>query len=185
MKRNNTLVVSFFGGPGCSKSTFATGLFSELKWKGVNTELSMEYIKGKIYDEHKYMFSQQIYVFAKQHYSINKLLGKVDVVVTDSPYLLQCAYDKTDNKELQQLIVSEYKKLNTFNVFLCRDSSTYNPIGRNETLNEAKKVDLKIRNLLFDNNIPHIYVDSRKENINMILNEVLKKIDYKEQTCYT
>lgn len=39
------LVINFFGGPGCGKSTMASRLFSELKSKGVKCEYVTEYAK--------------------------------------------------------------------------------------------------------------------------------------------
>jgi hypothetical protein len=41
----NTLVVNLLGGPCCSKSTMASDLFANLKWKGIDCELTGEYAK--------------------------------------------------------------------------------------------------------------------------------------------
>ncbi len=37
-----TLMISFFGGPGCGKSIMAADVFAKLKWQGHTAELAFE-----------------------------------------------------------------------------------------------------------------------------------------------
>ena len=51
MDKKRCLVVNLIGGPGCGKSTTTAGLFYELKKKGYNCEMSLEFAKDKVYEE--------------------------------------------------------------------------------------------------------------------------------------
>ena len=169
----NTLVVSFFGGPGCGKSIFAADTFARLKWKGILAELVTEYAKDKVYEEATSIFDNQIYMFAKQHHRIKRVIHKTDVIITDSPFLLGVSYIKDENHYLEQLIVNEYKKLRTLNVFLKRAKSVlYETQGRHQTLEESEKIDLSVKNVLQTYKIPYIEIDTHPNNVSNIISQI-------------
>ena len=66
MDKKRCLVVNLIGGPGCGKSTTTAGLFYELKKKGYNCEMSLEFAKDKVYEESFRIIDDQIYIFGKQ-----------------------------------------------------------------------------------------------------------------------
>ena len=170
----DTLVVNLYGGPGSGKSTSAAGLFYLLKRQGVEAEIVTEYAKDLVWEDSAHKLEYQIYVFAKQLHRVHRLLGKVDVVVSDSPTLLSLVYgsDQT-SPEFKALVKSEHNKMNTFNVFTTR-VKPYNPNGRNETEEEAKIVDEKIRAVLpafdleapGDDRLPHLVFAKIMERLN-------------------
>lgn len=45
------LVVNLFGTPGAGKSTGAAYIFSELKMRGINAELVIEFAKDKVWEK--------------------------------------------------------------------------------------------------------------------------------------
>lgn len=169
----NTTMLSFFGGPGSAKSIMAAHTFALLKWKGVLAELSLEYIKTKLWENSLDVFKDQIYIFGKQYHSMFRLDGKVDVIVTDSPFLLGVIYDSTGNKHLSALIISEYKKINTINIFLERDESQYEKTGRLQDLEAAKQIDSKIITLLESSSIPYVRVKSHPDSPEIVTELVM------------
>lgn len=172
----NTLVVNFFGGPGSGKSIVAADTFAKLKWRGIVAELSNEYVKRKLWEEHVNLFANQIYIFGKQHLTIKTLLGKVRVVVTDSPFIMGCVYDTGNNIHLHKLIIEEFKKLNTYNIFLNRDMSKFETEGRFQSLNQAIEIDTKIKALLRENNIDFTEIQTCPENVEVITQRILEKL---------
>ena len=170
-----TLVINLFGGPGVGKSTLCASVFAKLKMLGVECELALEYAKDVVWEESYKKLENQIYIFGKQHARVHRLLGKVDVVITDSPLLNSIVYDKTDNIALRKLVISEFWKLNTLNFYINRKLK-YEVGGRVETLEQAIEVDKIYLNVIKDNDIEYTEiepgsVDTIVEKTMLILNE--------------
>lgn len=151
--KQKSLVVNLFAGPGAGKSTTAAGIFYDLKTRGVSCELVTEFAKDLTWEERHDTFKDQLYIFGKQFHRIFRLLGKVDVIITDSPILLTPVYDGEKRKSLEQLVVEEHHKMWTYNVFLNRKKA-FNPKGRIHDEVDAGKLDILIRNML-DKHVGH------------------------------
>ena len=82
------LVVNLFGAPGAGKSTGAAYVFSQLKIKGVNAELVTEFAKDMTWEKNKKALTNQVYMLGNQLQRIYRCQDEVDVIVTDSPILL-------------------------------------------------------------------------------------------------
>ena len=85
--------INFYGGPGTGKSTMAAKTFSWLREQGRSAELVREWIKRWVYRGRRMESFDAVYVFAQQLHAEDRLLqAGVEIVVTDSPLLLQCVY---------------------------------------------------------------------------------------------
>jgi hypothetical protein len=171
-----TLLVSFFGGPGCGKSIMAADVFAKLKWQGHTAELAFEYAKTKVWEKSINVLNNQVYVFGKQHHITNRLFGQVEFIVTDSPFLLSCIYDSNNDSNLQSLVVTEYKKINTYNFFLMRDSDKFEAGGRLQNLEESIKIDNRIIDVLNKHSIEFESIKSCPENVSVVVEKILKKV---------
>lgn len=170
---SKTLVVNLYGGPGVSKSTTRAGLFAELKYNGINCEEAPEFAKDIVWSKSISLLSNQIYLFGEQHQRVHRLLDQVDVVITDSPLLMQISYSK--NEILNQLIYHEHQKLNNLNIFLNRVKK-YNPSGRTQTEEQAREKDQEIFKLLGDYQIPFESLDGSRESIEPLFRMVMERI---------
>jgi hypothetical protein len=150
-----TLVVNMLAGPGAGKSTVAAGLFAELKLRNINAELVTEYAKDRVWEEAFRTLDNQIYMFAKQHHRIWRILGKVNVVVTDSPMLLSLHYGKDVSDTFRKLVLEEHRKTTSLNIFLER-LKPYQPIGRVQTQDEAEGIDRDIESVLIQHGIDYV-----------------------------
>lgn len=169
MKKSKTIVVNFLSGPGAGKSTMAAATFAELKWMGINCELAGEYAKDLVWEKRFKTFENQVYMFGKQHHRIHRLLGEVDVVVTDSPIILTPMYDGEKREVLTKLVMDEYAKSTNINFFIKRFKK-YNPKGRNQTEKEAKAIDKKLKDFLNEHRIEYFEVDGKRESVADIAN---------------
>lgn len=178
VKPTGTLVVNLFAGPGTGKSTTAAGAFSELKWQGVNCELVTEYAKDLTWDKRFDVLSKnQFQVFGKQLQRIIRLIGKVDVIITDSPILLSLIYKPNDlSMHYDELMLEVFNKFNNMNFFLKRQKP-YMQVGRSQTENEAKEVDNIVKDTLVKYNIQHEDVVASKENIQHIVSQILNVVE--------
>jgi hypothetical protein len=148
------LVVNFFGGPGCGKSTTAASLFSFLKMGELNVELVTEYAKDEVWNGNQYPLTFQPYVFGQQAWRIARLLNKVDIVVTDSPILLSTVYaDEKLPQSFHDFVYWQHNQFNNLNFFLKRVKK-FNPIGRHHSELESTELDAKIADKLKKLNIP-------------------------------
>lgn len=170
-----TLVVNLFAGPGSGKSTTATGVFSMLKMHGVNCEYVSEYAKDLAWENTLTVYYNQIAILGEQHRRQHRLLGKCDIMITDSPILQQCAYvDDPWYKEVCTKLFDEFENMN-FYINRVKPFSTH---GRKEgSINEAKKIDEKIKLLLKDRD--HMDFDGNFHAINIISSIVLSKLNKK------
>ena len=146
-RMKKTLVVNFFGGPGSCKSTMMAHCFAELKWKGIDCEISSEYIKEKIWEGSSSMLENQFYISAKQNHRLYNLNGKVNVILTDSPLLLGIVYAKNEPEEFKGFIIKHFNEYNNLNIFLERQDY-YNENGRIHNKEQAIKIDKEVMKLV-------------------------------------
>lgn len=182
MDGNKTIVVNLFAGPGAGKSTTCAGVFERLKLKGINCEMATEYAKDKVWEESFKTLDDQIYVFGKQLHKIKRLLGKVDVIITDSPLLFSIQYDSEHNETFRKLVIDQHERLNNLNFFIVRNDS-YQQAGRMQTLEESKGIDDSIKEILKENNVEYIVVnkDGASDVIAKMVIEKLNKLKEEKQ----
>ena len=171
-KKRNTLVVNLYGGPGAGKSTFMANLFYKLKVRGIEVEMAPEFAKDLVWEERFNYFEEQIYIFAKQLHRINRVVGKVDVCISDSPMQNSYIYLKEDNPQLKALIDKEFSKFNNMNFYI-RRGNKYVQNGRNEDESQAKEVDSKIEMLL--STLPHQVVD-RSMDTDTLVEQIIQMV---------
>ena len=171
----NTLLVNLYAGPGAGKSTGAAYIFAKLKMAGVDCEYVSEYAKDRVWQDDQFPLQHcQLYVTGKQCLKIYRLLGKVDVIVTDSPIAVGAMY--TTEKPYQDVCLYEAKKYkNTYNLFVNR-FKPYNQNGRNQTEEEAKEIDRKIKAFLTDNNLKFKEINGTEEGYNAIVKDIIERL---------
>jgi len=177
--KSGTLIVNLFGGPGTGKSTMAAGIFSELKWQGINCELATEYAKEKVWEESYSIFENQVYIFAKQLQRIMRVKDKVDVLITDSPLILIMLYNKRLSGTFDDLILEIFNSFNNKNYFLIRKKN-YIRKGRLQTLEEAEELDGLTKELLDRNGIGYDTVTGEKASTGLILNGIIENLSGKK-----
>lgn len=138
------IVVNFFGGPGAGKSTTSAHLFSLLKMSEINCELVTEFAKDLAWSESVKMLGFQPYVFGEQAWRIERLNGKVDVVITDSPLLLSSIYCQSNLPQcFHDYVLWSHNRYKTINFYINR-TKKYTMTGRNQTEAEALSIDKKV-----------------------------------------
>lgn len=153
----NTIIVNLFAGPGAGKTTCAWEIASELKKRNIQTEYVPEYAKELVWDDNRELLDgslkNQKKLFQEQNHRLARLIGKVDVVVTDAPILLNQVYLKEPDAAFQKEVLDAFHGYHNFNLFVKR-GDYYEQSGRLHTLEESKKKDQEVKALLDSN---HIY----------------------------
>lgn len=172
-------VVNLWGGPGAGKSLNAAGLFNIMKRKYIQVELVTEYAKDLVWSQRNNMFTEQDYIFAKQHHRLRRLVNKVSYAITDSPLAMGLLYLPKDYPKTFAPFVKEvFNSYLNVNIFIQRNHP-YDPNGRNQSEEESKIIDQEIRRFLTSNGIPFydiISSDNTSEEIfNLLTSENIIK----------
>lgn len=194
--------INFYSGPGTGKSTTAAFIFASLKKKiieeniNIQVEHTTEYVKNWAWEGKKPTGFDQFYICAKQlRREEIPLRNGVDVIVTDSPLLMQCCYAKTYHVPCWENLVEITNKFeeqyNGLHIFLERGNRRYMQGGRFDTEDEAKAMDKQILNFL-NQYLPSTYTSLPSEDVATILDYCLKEIGIenkinasKEQNFFT
>jgi len=179
MYKKDCIVVNIIGGPGVGKSILTSDVFSGLKRKFISAEISPEYIKKKIREKSLKAVQSQIYIFGKQQYQQFTLREDVDVIITDSPFILCSIYDTTKCPLLKSLIIQEFNRYENMNFYIKRDDKVpYEQEGRYQDADGAKKVDTRVLDFLEDNFIPYTVVNGiGDDTLEFIIDAVINKLN--------
>lgn len=171
----HTIVINAFAGPGAGKTTSCLEVAEKLKKQGFVTEYVQEYAKELVYDNNLIMldghYEHQFAILNEQMKRINRLYGKVDFIVTDSPILLNNTYLNEDkNTEVYSAYSDSVNKLyglyNNFNYFVERDTSVFEKEGRIHNFEQSIAIDNELKNMLHNNQIDFdVYTHATIDNI--------------------
>ena len=148
---NKPLVVNFYGGPGCGKTTAALELTAALKKAGYNVEYVSEFAKQLVLENKADMLKDQQYVTDGQYKMLDRIRNNADVIVTDSPVLLGLVYGKYNgiSDEYAKKIRGYYDSFDNFNMFVERPvGSTFQTEGRIHDEAQSVSLDGEIKNML-------------------------------------
>lgn len=173
-----TLVANIYGGPGVGKSTTAAEVFAALKRDGCNAEMAHEYAKDLTWEERHSALDFQPYVATRQAWRVHRLLGRVDVIITDSPILLANVYKGAGfTPAFSQWLFDIHHSWETLDVLLERDPRrAYNPAGRTQTEEEAHGVDAAIRFMLMTDKVDYRRVMMGPEGTASIVRQVKMRL---------
>lgn len=165
----DTLVVNLYGGPGVGKTTLAHALTAALSKEGVLTEHVPEYAKELVWEGRRDMLDgtveRQRAVSGEQWRRVERLLGKVEVVVTDSPADLGCVYADRDDPGYEPFAAELRDRVlgtSRLDVYVSRDIG-YDQRGRRHTEAESREVDETVKEL-FGDRFAIAYRHSESEN---------------------
>lgn len=179
-----TIVVNAFGGPGSGKTTAAWEICSELKKAGILAEYVSEYAKELVYEMNGEgyvaerakkllngtMESQSV-LFAEQKWRVDRLMGQVAVVVTDSPIMLSAIYANDKTQEFEDNIIRQFCDYTSFNFVMQRDNNiVYEETGRLQDEDAAAAKDIEIIDMLDKYGIPH--QDYTHETLPMLVSRI-------------
>ncbi len=145
--------INLFGGAGCGKSITATNIRAQLGFKGYDIELVDEVIKDWTYIPRIPTSSDSLFLQASQMQKEDiRLRAGVDLIVSDSPVMLQYFYAYYHRAPFAAAMylagIEMDKHYPALNIFIEREESFYDETGRYEKLEEAKAIDIRIRQVL-------------------------------------
>lgn len=169
------LVVNMFAGPGCGKSTVSASVFGLLKLHGVNSELITEFAKDLAWEQRTKTFENQYYIWAKQYHKLWRVGDQVDVVITDSPFLLSLVYGENKPESFKNLVREIFDEFNNVNYYLIR-VKPYEQAGRNQDEEEAKELDESVFTMLKENQAEFGLAEGSYKGVNVIVSYLLNEL---------
>lgn len=157
-------VVNLFGGPGTGKSTTAADLFAYMKWHNENAELINEYAKEATWEGRHRILEDQLYVIAKQNRKLQRVRGQVDWAISDSPLIMSIPYTRDDYlpNHYRAFVKELWDSYDNVNFFLEREKP-YHAVGRSQTEQEARELDVRILEVLETYNIPYTRIPANRD----------------------
>ncbi len=145
--------INLISGPGSGKSLTATNIRAQLGFKGYDIELVDEVIKDWTYIPRIPTSCDSLFLQASQIEKEDiRLRAGVELIVSDSPLMLQYFYAKWHDVPLQkpmlQASLEFEEKYPSLHLFIEREDKFYSEVGRYEKLEEAKRIDLAIKETL-------------------------------------
>lgn len=171
------LIVNLFGSPGTGKSTGAAYIFSKLKLMGYNAELVTEYAKDLTWEENWERLANQAVVFGEQLQRISRCFDKVDVIVTDSPFLMGTLYNS--HPALGQSFIKcvrdahNYYGKDSLNYFLIR-VKPYMSVGRTQTEKQSDILAQRIKEMLSETKQEYVCVSGDVNGYDHICTDVVE-----------
>jgi hypothetical protein len=179
----NTKIINLFGGPGCGKSTIASGIFYELKKRHFSADLPYEFPKEVFWEENVSQISDQLFILANQHRGIVRAYGKVDFIILDSPILLSPIYrnnystgypSNLYDENFDNFVLDVFNKYENLNFFLRRPSSDFQKEGRFQDAEGSKELDEKIIDFLTTKQVPFVRLPVNENTAGFITNYIIK-----------
>lgn len=152
-------IINLFGGPGAGKSTTRAGVFNLMKLQAISVEEVTEVAKTLTWEERSIALLCQPYVFGKQLIQMERLVEKVDYIVTDSPLLLSYYYGKVYAggrypESFYEGIIDIFNSFKNINFYIHR-VKPYHQAGRNQTEGESNVISNAILDLLNNLNVQY------------------------------
>lgn len=177
-----TYLVNLISGPGSGKTTMAALLFGELKMRGYNVEYVQEYAKKLIWLSDFDKLNNQYLVTKKQIELFEKIAGNVEIIITDACILHGLYYNRYNENNVsnvektEKLIIDSFNKFRNINIFIERGNFRYEKAGRLESEEEAKRIDMKLKEYLNILGIEYIEIKSDRNNVNQMREYMISKI---------
>jgi len=172
-----TTIINFISGPGVGKSVMTSDLFVKMKCSEYNCEIVPEYAKSLVWTNQQELLNDQYNISYNQYLLFRSINNNVDYIITDGSLIHGLAYNilnkhnVSDQKRTHNSILKWFHEFDNINIFLTRNKNIkHETIGRNESEDEAIRVDKILEFVLLDNNIEHFKIDADVDNTLKIIN---------------
>ena len=168
------LLINFFGCPHSGKTTIMSGVYTLLKLHDIKCEMANDYPKEIMFEHRLSLLDKQYYIFSKQLKRIEDIYALTDIVLTDSPVLINLIYnkEKNENKTLYPLVIEAHNRFNNVNFFIQRTRPIAYGFFKLKSESEIRQIEEDIKRMLCSFN--HVTFQQKPETINLIFAEVAR-----------
>ncbi|MBR7798677.1 hypothetical protein [Undibacterium fentianense] len=160
MRLYPTKVINIIGGPGCDKSLFSSAIILNLNLRHKSVEQIPDYGKALVWQKNFDALKNQYQLAQKQYEMLDLLDGQVQYLVTECALMQVLYYNGTyhdnicDIAKTRQQILNWYHKHDNINILVERGDKKYVQTGRFQNEDEARQIDIELRDMLIREQIP-------------------------------
>lgn len=158
------LLINLYGGPGAGKTTTALRLTGALKAAGYEAEYVPEYARDLALEE-RLNVTPQFDILMEQTKRIMRTIGTgIDIVVTDSPILLQSLYSATaaDRERAVVMHTALATVFDMMNFLIDNNRLSHSMVGRITSKEDAQAIDGMSMKMLVEGGYEFLRVPKEK-----------------------
>lgn len=166
------LVINLFGGPHTGKTKLAFALFGALAGGERCVDFAGEFARDLSLEDNRRALSCQPYVLGTQIWRVQRaILAGAEMVITDSPALLSCAYRTSPGIEM--LAGEAHHAHDSLNFLLTGRPDGFNSFGRiHMDRTAAAQVDPRVEALLDRHGVETIKLPISVDRLALALHEI-------------
>lgn len=145
-------MVNIMGEPCSGKSALAHRIFYYLKKRQKSVAFVSEFAKDLTWEGRFEALGCQPYVLGEQLLRTERVYGKVDIVVCESPLILSVLYNNNYGDLLNKFAIESFKQYDGMN-FLCTRNWPFEQKGRNQNETQCAALREKLIDTLRDEQI--------------------------------
>lgn len=160
MRLYPTKIINIIGGPGCDKSLFSSAIILNLNLRHKSVEQIPDYAKSLVWQKDFDALRNQYRIAQRQFEMLDLLNGQVQYLVTECALMQILYYNETyrqnicDVEKTRAQILAWYHQHENINLLVERSDKKYVQTGRFQNEEEARKIDVALKELLIRENIP-------------------------------
>lgn len=181
MEYTEPKIINIIGGPGAGKTVTTSLLYAKLKIAGMSVEYVPEYAKKLVLSRKFDLLDNQYYVSDKQYQKLSSVYGRVQYVITDGSLLHGLYYNRYNPTNVSNIYLTEnkiieyYNSFNNINIYLTRGDFPYEKNGRYQSEEEARIVDIQMKEVIDEYNIPYVIYKSDVRSIDEMVKYILEE----------
>lgn len=166
------LVINLFGAPHTGKTKLAFALFGALSASDRCVDFAGEFARDLSLEDNRRALSCQPYVLGNQIWRVERaILAGAEIVISDSPALLSCAYHTSPG--IESLAREAHDAHETLNFLLVGRPEGFSSFGRIHMDPEAAaEVDPRVEHLLMRHQVTPIRLPIGSDRLAIALREV-------------
>lgn len=179
MRLYPTKVINVIGGPGSDKSLFSAAIILYLSLRGKIVETIPDYAKSLVWQGNFEVLKNQYYIAQRQFEMLSLIDGQVHFLITECalPQVLFYNENYADNicdvAKTREQILQWYRQNDNVNILVRRGDKKYVRSGRFQDEEQAKEVDVGLRQILQRERLPYTELPPNIDAINAFAESLL------------
>jgi len=179
MRLYPTKIINIIGGPGSDKSLFSAAIVLHLSLRGKTVETIPDFAKSLVWQQNFEVLKNQYFIAQRQFEMLNLIDGQVHFLITECSLPQVLFYNENypenicDVAKTREQILAWYRQSDNINILVQRGDKKYVRSGRFQDEEQAREVDLGLRDILHREQLPYTELVPNIQAINRFAETLL------------